>query len=93
MDRGIAHPVVLVASLLVWILVAAVLLSVIGAFSLELFYVLSFLGFLALTELLTPSDVSVGWRRAVGVLTALGLVGFIYLIYRRLLEVLPPGIV
>ena len=76
-----------------WIAVVAGLLSVINAFSFELFYVLSFLGFLVIVELFVPTGVTVGGRRAIEIFTVVGLLGFLYFIYKQLLTILPPGVI
>jgi hypothetical protein len=75
-----------------WMLSALVLLAAMGALSLELFFVVSFIGFLVLVELTAPFQVTPRWRSRLKWLILLGLVVFGVLVVRRLLDVLPPGV-
>ena len=74
-------------------MVATVLgLAALGAFSFDLFLVLSFLGVLILAEVTSPVNVTPAWRRRLRLFVALGLVGFAVVAGRRLLEVAPPEV-
>ena len=82
----------LIALMIGWFGLVAGALFVTNAFTFRLFYVLSFLGFLVISGLATSSGVTISSRRAISVFTVLGFVGFLYLIYQQLLEVLPARI-
>ncbi|WP_252699677.1 hypothetical protein [Natronosalvus vescus] len=75
-----------------WMLVTALLLALVGSLSYELFFVCSLIGFLIVTELTAPLNVAPRWRRRLGWLIALGLVGFGVIVIRRILEILPPEV-
>lgn len=76
-----------------WMLAVLVLLAVLGGLSLELFFVLSLVGLLVVIELTAPFAVTPTWRARLKWLIALGLLGFVAIVVRRILGILPPGIV
>ncbi|WP_254546097.1 hypothetical protein [Halomarina pelagica] len=78
---------------LAWTLGVIVVLAALGSLALDLVFVLSYLGFLALIEVTAPVDVSVAWRRRLRWFVGLGLVAFAYLVVRRVLSLLPGGVV
>ncbi|WP_225335287.1 hypothetical protein [Halomicrobium urmianum] len=82
-----------IAGQVAWMLAAVVGLAALGALSLELFFVVSLIGFLIVVELTAPFAVTPRWRRRLVWLVALGLVGFGYVVIRRILEILPPGVI
>lgn len=75
-----------------WMLSTLVLLAALGGLSLELFFVLSLIGLLVVIELTAPFNVTPTWRARLKWLVALGLLGFVVIVVRRLLAILPPGI-
>ncbi|WP_339104255.1 hypothetical protein [Haloterrigena salinisoli] len=77
---------------LAWMLAAVLALSLLGSFSYELFFVLSLIGLLIVTELTAPFAVTPDWRRRLRWLIGLGLVGFAVVVVRRILEILPPEV-
>ncbi|QFU84121.1 hypothetical protein [Natronorubrum aibiense] len=77
---------------LAWMVAAVLALSVLGSFSYELFFVLSLIGLLIVTELTAPFAVTPEWRRRLRWLILLGLVGFAVIVVRRILEILPPEV-
>ena len=77
---------------LAWMLAAVLVLSLLGSFSYELFFVLSLIGLLVVTELTAPVAVTPDWRRRLRWLIGLGLVGFAVVVVRRILEILPPEV-
>ena len=77
---------------LAWMLAAALVLTALGALSAELFFVLSLIGLLIVTELTAPVNVTPRWRRRLVWLIGLGLVGFAVIVVRRILEILPPEV-
>jgi hypothetical protein len=78
---------------LAWQLAAALVLVALGALTLELFFVVSLIGFLVVTELTAPLNVRPAWRKRLRWLIAAGLVVFAYVVIRRILAILPPGVV
>ncbi|MFP9062367.1 hypothetical protein ACLI4R_17840 [Natrialbaceae archaeon A-chndr2] len=77
---------------LAWMLATALVLALLGSLSYELFFVLSLIGLLIVTELTAPLNVTPGWRRRLFWLIAIGLVGFGVIVVRRILEILPPEV-
>lgn len=71
---------------------AALVLSALGALTLELFYVVSLVGFLVLVELTAPFTVEPYWRTRLAWLAVLGLLGFGYIMVDRVLDFLPSGV-
>lgn len=76
-----------------WMLASLVVLSLVGALSLDLFFVVSLIGFLVMVELTAPFSVTPAWRRRLKWIIAAGLLGFSYIVIRRILEILPPGLI
>lgn len=56
--------------------------------SLELFFVVSLIGFLALVEITAPVNLSPRWRRRLRLVILLGLLGFGYIVLHESLRVL-----
>jgi hypothetical protein len=73
-----------------WSVGAVVVLTLLGALSLELFFVVSLIGFLVLVELTAPFTVTPVWRRRLRWVIAFGLLVFGYIVTRRIVEILPP---
>lgn len=71
----------------------ALALTLLDALTYELFFVVSLIGFLVVTELTAPFAITPRWRRRLNYVIALGLVVFAYVVIRRILEILPPGLV
>lgn len=76
-----------------WMLGAVVVLTLLGSLSLELFFAVSLIGLLIVIELTASFSVTPTWRARLKWLVLLGLVGFAYVVVRRILEILPPGVV
>jgi len=77
---------------LAWMFAAALLLNLLGSLSLELFFVVSLIGFLVVIELTAPLAVTPTWRRRLKWLIVLGLLGFAVIVVRHILEILPAGV-
>ncbi len=73
-------------------LLSILVLAVLEALSLELFFVLSLIGFLVIIELTAPLNVTPEWRARLRWLIAAGLLVFGYIVVRRILAILPPGV-
>lgn len=78
---------------LAWMVATVLVLSLLGSLSYELFFVLSLLGLLVVTELTAPVNVTPEWRARLRWLTLLGLFGFAALILHRILGLLPPKVI
>ncbi|SFR86994.1 hypothetical protein SAMN05216559_0293 [Halomicrobium zhouii] len=76
-----------------WMLGAILVLALLGSLSLELFFVVSLVGLLIVVELTASFSVTPTWRSRLKWLILLGLVGFTYVVVRRILEILPPGVI
>lgn len=72
---------------------AILVLALLGSLSLELFFVVSLVGLLIVVELTASFSVTPTWRSRLKWLILLGLVGFTYVVVRRILEILPPGVI
>ncbi len=75
-----------------WMLAVIVILALLNALSLELFFVISLIGLLIVIELTAPSAVTPHWRARLRWLVLLGLIGFGYIVFRRILSILPPAV-
>jgi len=67
-------------------------LVLLGTLTFELFFVLSFIGLLIVVELTATYAVRPRWRVRLWWMVLLGFVGFSYLITRRILSILPTGL-
>jgi hypothetical protein len=76
-----------------WMLATIVCLTLLGSLSLELFFVVSLIGFLIVVELTAPFSVTPEWRSRLRWIIVVGLIGFGYIVVRRILEILPEGVV
>lgn len=75
-----------------WMLGAVLVLALLDAVSLELVFVVSLIGFLVTVELTAPFTVTPEWRRRLKWFIGLGLVVFAVVVVRRILAILPPGV-
>ncbi|MFA1611739.1 hypothetical protein [Halobellus rubicundus] len=71
----------------------AFVLSLLDSLTVELFFVVSLIAFLVNVELTAPFHVTPEWRRRLRWIIALGLLGFSYIVIRRILAILPPGVI
>jgi hypothetical protein len=76
-----------------WMLSVIVLLTALESLTLELFFVMSLIGLLVVVELTAPFNVAPRWRRRLLPVIAIGLAGFTYIVIRRILEILPEGVI
>jgi hypothetical protein len=82
----------LIVGHLAWMLATVFGLALLGTLSLELFFVVSLIGFLVVVELTAPFSVTPRWRARLKWLIVLGLIGFGYIVIKRILEILPQGV-
>lgn len=75
-----------------WMLTTIVCLSLLDALSLELFFVVSLIGLLVVVELTAPFAVTPEWRSRLRWVILIGLLGFGYIVIRRVLAILPQGV-
>ncbi len=75
-----------------WLLGSLLVLTLVDAVSYELFFVISLIGVLIVTELTAPMNVTPAWRRRLRWVLAAGLLVFGYIVIRRILEILPPEV-
>ena len=75
-----------------WMLVSILVLAALQSLSLELFFVLSFIGLLVLIELTAPFNVTPTWRRRLKWFVLVGLIVFTIIVVRRILAILPSGV-
>lgn len=78
--------------LTLWLSVALFLLTLLNAVTLELVFVISLIGFLITVELTTPFTITPQWQSRLKWIIALGLVVFAAIVIRRILAILPPGV-
>ena len=76
-----------------WMLATIVGLAALDALSLELFFVVSLVGFLVVVELTAPFSVTPQWRSRLRWIILAGLAVFGYIVVRRILAILPEGVV
>ena len=74
---------------LAWMLSVIVILALFDALSLELFFLLSLIGLLIVTELTAPVNVTPEWRRRLRWVVLAGLAVFGYIVVRWLVGVFP----
>ena len=74
---------------LAWMLSVIFVLALFDALSLELFYVLSLIGLLIVTELTAPVNVTPEWRRRLRWVVLAGLAVFGYIVLRWIVETIP----
>jgi hypothetical protein len=76
-----------------WMAGVTLVLVLLESLTYELFFVTSLIGFLVVTELTAPFAVTPRWRSRLKWLIALGLAVFGYVVVRRILAILPPGVI
>ncbi len=72
---------------------AVLVLVLLDSLEYELVFVVSLIGFLVVTELTAPFAVTPAWRRRIKWLIGVGLLVFGYIVIRRILAILPPGVI
>jgi len=75
-----------------WLSATLLVLVLLEAFSFELFFVVSLIGFLVVTELTAPFSITPAWRKRLRWLILAGLLVFAYVVVKRILAILPPGV-
>lgn len=75
-----------------WMTAAVLVLVLLDSLSYELVFVTSLIGFLIVTELTAPFAVTPTWRRRLRWIIGIGLCVFGYIVIRRIIDILPPGV-
>lgn len=75
-----------------WLLGSFFVLLLLDALSLELLFVVGFIGFLAIIQLTAPTTITPVWRHRLRWLIAIALLVFGVIVIRRILAILPPGV-
>lgn len=78
---------------LAWMVAVVLALALLGSLSYEPFFVLSLLGLLVVTAMTTPLDMTPAWRARLKWLIVAGMIVFGTIVVRRILEILPAGVV
>lgn len=87
------HRLRVVHALVGWMLAALVVLAALDALTYERYFVASLVGLLVVLELTAPLAVAPPWRTRLRWVAAVGLLVFAAVVVRRVLAVLPPGVV
>lgn len=82
-----------VAAVVLWTSVTTVLFTATGVFSVELLFIVTFVGLLIVSGMTAPSVLSVDWRTQVRRLIIVGFVVLTGIVIRRLLRLLPSSVV
>lgn len=83
------NPLRFVRYVVAWMLATLIILALLGSVELELFFVISLIGVLVVTELMTPFNVRPEWHRRLRWVIVLGLGVFGYIVIRRIIAILP----
>ncbi|WP_299263344.1 hypothetical protein [Halorientalis sp.] len=75
-----------------WMFAAVLCLTLLNSLTLELFFVVSLIGFLVIVELTAPFAITPVWRRRLRWIIVAGLLVFAVIVVRRILEILPSGV-
>jgi hypothetical protein len=81
-----------ISGVLTWTLANLFVLVVTGWLTYELFFVVSLIGFLVVVELTSPVHAQPLWRRRLRWTILLGIGGFLVVLARRTIAVLPPEV-
>lgn len=82
-----------VTGVLAWALSAMIALALLGSLSFELYFVVTLIGFLVVTELTAPFNLTPQWRSRLKWFILVGLIIFAYIVVRRILAILPEGVI
>jgi len=82
-----------VSAVLAWSLASLFILVATGWLTYELFFVISRIGVLIVVEFTSPVSVRPRWRKRVRWIILIGIAGFLVVLARRTVAVLPPEVV
>ena len=80
-----------VSGTVAWMLLSIIILALLNSLSIDLFFILSLIGFLIVVELSAPFSVQPKWRRRLWVVIAIGILIFMYIAGKRIFEIIEPG--
>ncbi|MHC3436913.1 hypothetical protein ACYJ1Y_02175 [Natrialbaceae archaeon A-gly3] len=89
---SIREPMVVVHLQVAWMVATVLFLVVVGAFSPDLFVLLSVIGLVIVAEVTTPVNVAPAWHSRVRWLLGVALVVFVILASWRLWVIVPPEV-
>jgi hypothetical protein len=75
----------------IWCSGIATGLALVDRFTIDLFYIVCFIGFVAVVEMTEPQYIDPPWRSKLDWIVAVGLVGFLLIVIRTALALLPTG--
>lgn len=78
---------------LAWMISVVLILVLLDSLTAELFFVVSLIGLLILIELTAPFRITPRWQKRLWVVIAIGLAVFGGIVVRRILAILPPGVI
>ena len=90
---AVARQYQFVSGVLAWTLASLFVLVTTGWLTYELFFVVSLIGVLVVVEFTSPIHVRPRWRSRVRWIVLVGIGGFLVVLTRRTLAVLPEGVV
>ena len=90
---AIARQYRFVSGVLAWTLASLFVLVATGWLTYELFFVISLIGVLIVVEFTSPIHVRPRWRNRVRWVVLVGIAGFLVVLARRTVAVLPSGVV
>lgn len=82
-----------ISGVLAWMLAGLFVLVATEWFTYELFFVVSLIGVLVVVEFTSPIHVRPPWRKRVRWIILVGIAGFLVVLARRTVAVLPPEVV
>ena len=77
-----------IIALAVWLTVIAVFMLLVQSVDLEIFFVLSLIGFLVIAELIAPNYIQLGYMRYIRYILAAGIVLFGVIVVQKVMEIL-----
>ena len=90
---AVARQYQFVSGVLAWTLASLFVLVTTGWLTYELFFVVSLIGVLVVVEFTSPIHVRPRWRTRVRWVVLVGVAGFLVVLARRTVAVLPSGVV
>lgn len=86
---GVTGRIQFVYGLVAWLLGTVLVLAAFGAYSVELAFIFSLVGFFLIHDLTASSNVTPPWRKRLWIVMVLGLLGLGGIVLYRTLETLP----
>jgi hypothetical protein len=77
-----------IIALAVWLTLISIFMLVAQSFDLEIFFVLSLVGFLIIAELITPKYIRPGYLRYIQDILTVGIAIFVLIVVKKIMEIL-----